>query len=743
MDGRVGDVYGRANGRARGDAAATVLPDYDLVHRLKIDDGDDGRNSVGGAVPLSSDLNLARVAPSLSAVDSEKESVEDCDFSDVVLKYISDILMEEDVEEKTCTFQESVALQAAEESFYEVIGKKYPPSLNSHPISHTDMHHDSPADLFAIDFGDQCNLCGYDSVKPGWICYVGEPRASVTSSVSSSYTSVSSPDSSNSPITDGFADYPVSILRLPELLSEKESVFHFKKGIEEASKFLPDNSSLFADLEKNNLSLKIPENDAISTVPKVEKTMGGERSNKSRGKKNPHSENVCLEESRSHKHSSLSTESAMSSDMFDVVLLSCVKDDPLREELQSAQQNGQTKGSNGEKGQFKMQGREKDMADLRMLLTLCAQSVAVDDWRSANEMLKQIRQHSSPTGDGMQRIAHYFANGLEARLAGSRTQYTAIMSKPTSAASVLKAYRLFLAACPFPKISNFFSNKTIVNVAENATRLHIIDFGILYGFQWPCLIKRLSSRTGGPPKIRITGIDLPQPGFKPAERVEETGRRLKNYAKTFGVPFEFNAIAQRWDTIQLEDLRIDKDEVLVVNSMFRLKNLLDETVVTESPRDIVVNLMRKMNPAVFILGVTNGAYSAPFFISRFQEALFHFSTMFDMLDTNIPRDIPERMLIEKLFGCGAMNVIACEGSERIERPETYKKWQVRIMRGGFTPLPLNEEIVKTAKDRVKSDYHKDFVVDENGQWLLLGWKGRIVRAFSTWEPSTNPYSPKA
>lgn len=746
MDGRVGgDVYDRANGRECGDAAAAVLLDYNLVNRLKIDDGDDGQNSLGGAVPLSSDLNLAGVAPPLSSVGSEKESAEDCDFSDVVLKYISEILMEEDVEEKTCMFQESAALQAAEESFYAVIGKRYPPSLNNHPISLAEMNHDSPADLSAIDSGDQHNLCGYDSVKPGWSCDVGEPRASVSSSVSSSHTSVSSPYSSNSPIADGFADSPVSILRLPELLSEKESAFHFKKGVEEASKFLPDNSSLFADLEKSSLSFKIPENDAINTVPKVEKTMGSGRLNKSRGKKNPHSEDVCLEESRSHKHSSLSTESAVSSDMFDAVLLSCGKDDPLRAELQSVQQNGQTKGSNGKKGRVKKQGRKKDVVDLRTLLTLCAQSVAVDDRRSANEMLKQIRQHSSPTGDGMQRMAHYFANGLEARLAGSGTQiYTGIMSKPTSAASVLKAYRLMLAACPFKKISNFFSNKTIMNVAENATRLHIIDFGILYGFPWPCLIKRLSSRPGGPPKIRITGIDFPQPGFKPAERVEETGRRLKNYAKTFGVPFEFNAIAQRWDTIQLEDLRIDKDEVLVVNCMHRLKNLLDETVVTESPRDIVVNLMRKMNPAVFILGVTNGAYSAPFFTSRFREALFHFSTIFDMLDTNVPRDIPERMLIEKeLFGWEAMNVIACEGSERIERPETCKQWQVRIMRGGFTPLPLNEEIMETAKDRVKSYYHKDFVVDEDGQWLLLGWKGRIVDAFSTWGPSTITYSPKA
>ncbi|CAK9135630.1 unnamed protein product [Ilex paraguariensis] len=77
-------------------------------------------------------------------------------------------------------------------------------------------------------------------------------------------------------------------------------------------------------------------------------------------------------------------------------------------------------------------------------------------------------------------------------MAGSGTQiYRDITKMPTSAADLLKAYHLFLAACPFRKISNLFSNKTIMNVAKNATRLHIIDFGVLYGFQWPSLIQRL------------------------------------------------------------------------------------------------------------------------------------------------------------------------------------------------------------------------------------------------------------
>lgn len=336
----------------------------------------------------------------------------------------------------------------------------------------------------------------------------------------------------------------------------------------------------------------------------------------------------------------------------------------------------------------------------------------------------------------MQRQAHYFADGLEARMAGSGSHiYKALISMPSSAADILKAYQLFLAACPFRKISNFFSNKTIWHAAEKASRLHIIDFGIMYGFQWPCLIQRLSSRPGGPPKLRITGIDFPSPGFRPSERVEETGHRLSNYAKTFKVPFEFNAIAQKWETVTVEDLKIDKDEVLVVNCLYRFRNLLDETVVVNSPRNIVLNLIKKIHPDVFILGIVNGAYNAPFFITRFREALFHYSSLFDMLEANIPREIHERMLIEKtIFGREAMNVIACEAAERIERPETYKQWQVRNMRAGFKQLPLNEEIMNMSKDRVKA-YHKDFVIDEDSRWLLQGWKGRIVYALSTWRPT--------
>jgi len=558
----------------------------------------------------------------------------------------------------------------------------------------------------------------------------------------SQFASRSSYSSGNSTvIVDGYVDSPVGPNMVAEIFRESESVMQFKKGFEEARKFIP-NGDLFTDLEINGLFLRDPKEDAKDVLGMTEEKNENENHTDGlRRKKSPHLEELALEGFRSNKQSAVYSESTASPADFDMVLLNCGRDESsIRAALHNGeskivQQNGQAKGG---KARGKRQGGKRNVVDLRTLLTLCAEAVAADNRRSAIDLLKQIRQNAPPTGDAMQRLANVFADGLEARLAGSGTQiYKALISRPTSAADVLEAYHMVLTACPFRKLSNFFSDITIKKIAENATRVHIVDFGIMYGFQWPSLIQRLSSRPGGPPKLRITGIDLPNPGFRPAERVEETGRRLENYANTFKVPFEFNAIAQMWDTVQIEDLKIDRNEVLVVNSLFRLRNLLDETVVVESPRDTVLNLIRKMNPDVFIHGVVNGAYSAPFFITRFREALFHFSTLFDMLEANVPREVPERVLFERdIFGWEAMNVIACEGAERIERPETYKQWQMRIQRAGFRQLPVNREIFTTAKERVQALHHKDFVIDVDSQWLLQGWKGRIVYALSSWKPDS-------
>ncbi|KAJ7535551.1 hypothetical protein O6H91_12G038500 [Diphasiastrum complanatum] len=372
------------------------------------------------------------------------------------------------------------------------------------------------------------------------------------------------------------------------------------------------------------------------------------------------------------------------------------------------------------------------------LLEQCAQQVACGDMRKANQMLREIREEATPFGDGKQRLAFYFIEALVARISGTGgCLYAALDNNRPSAVEMLKAYHLRIENCPFVRICHFFSNQTIINACEVESRLHVVDYGILYGFQWPSLIQTLGSRPGGPPHLRITGIDFPQPGFKPAERVEDTGRRLAEYARAHGVPFEYQAIAiSRWEDIQPSSLFLRHDEVLAVNCMFRLRHLLDETVMADSPRKKLLARIRSMNPKVFVEAVVNAGYNSPFgFMTRFQESLAHFDSIFDAIDSCVARDHPDRRLLEQeIFGREILNVVACEGPERVERAEPYKHWQSRTQRAGFHMMPLDPSICHRA-NTLMGQYHPDYTLAEDDPWLLIAWRGRYSRAVSAWRSS--------
>ncbi|KAL3717167.1 hypothetical protein ACJRO7_008707 [Eucalyptus globulus] len=644
---------------------------------------------------------------------------EETGFSDAVFDYISRILMEEDIEEKTCTLQDSLDLLSAEKSFYEVLGKKYPPSPEpnrTNCITFNDKHtNDSLLDStrYTSTIGSRKN--GYYA-NIGWV------------QNQSNYGTMSF-EKDISPVA--FQPNRRGNAQRLDLCGESQLIRQFRMGVEESSKFLPNQAS--TELLHQEPNGKIDKADCFGALKRKESL---------------HREEGNMEE-RSSKQAFVYEESVLRSDAFDVVLLSgqgeglarlmnlCASLKHRVNEI--ADEIEEPKGG---RGRVKKKRGKVEVVDVRTLLIQCAQAVASNDHRSANALLNEIRKHASPFGNGTQRLAHYFANSLEGRLAGTGSQiWRGIANRKTTAADMLNAHHLYLAACPFHRYSIAMSNMTVLDRVADKMRIHIIDFGIHYGFQWPSLIQSLSQRPC-PTKLRITGIELPQPGFRPAERVKETGQRLANYAESFNVPFEYNAIAKRWELIELEELKIDRDEVIIINCMFRFKNLFDETITEESSRDIecsrdiVLNLIRRAQPDLFIHGVINANHNAPFFVTRFREASHHFSSLFDMLDTIIPRENQERMLIEKeMLGRQALNTIACEGWERVERPESYKQWQLRNMRAGFVQVPLSRRLAQFVFNEMASHYHKDFVVDEVGKWLLLGWKGRFLFAFSTWKPA--------
>ncbi|KAL0436599.1 UNVERIFIED_CONTAM: Scarecrow-like protein 14 [Sesamum radiatum] len=557
MDPRFNEMLNTVNGMKFGDE--NFLPSYEqsqnLTNGIKHDNWELDDLDIP-FLPLSPSPD--NFAPSLTS-SYETESPDDQD-SDPVLKFLNQILVEENMEEKPSMFYDPLALRAAEKSLYEVIGKEYPPSPFQ-PLSHGDQTSDSPDSFFGTSSEyTNSSTAGSSAIDPQWIVDPGENNTSVEQGCPqdsssnlvlpvSSQTSVGTVNSSyDNTSTQINSSDNTSLLQ--NIFSDSESILQFKRGMEEASKFLPTGNQLIIDLDKYVLPQK-SEDITPAVAVKVEKDEIDDSPNGLRGRKHQYPDDADSEDvERSSKQSAVYVEDVELSEMFDRVLLCDVKDDSASRSYDAKLPVGVEKmlpnGLNGGRNRARKNEGKGDSVDLRTLLISCAQSVAADDRKTAYEQLKQISQHSSPTGDVYQRLANVFASGLQARLGGTGTElYASLTRRKITAAEKLKAYQVYLSACPFKKLSIFFAIKMIVSVASEATTLHIVDFGILYGFQWPALIQFLSERPGGPPKLRITGIELPQPGFRPAERVEETGCRLAKYCERFGVPFEYRLLQHK------------------------------------------------------------------------------------------------------------------------------------------------------------------------------------------------------
>ncbi|KAJ3688210.1 hypothetical protein LUZ61_017374 [Rhynchospora tenuis] len=634
---------------------------------------------------FSTDNQNSNITPNL-LISNCKNTQEVFDLtSSATINYISQILLEEDFNEEICIYQEEAALRDIEKSLYTILEKEYPKSPNWPQSQHTQNQNSTGNDSSnTSNYAWGNNVASYNKYKPLSI-----------------------------------SGNPISALSLESLPA----------GIKEAMKFFPieHNRIKFHQEAKHNCFSK---NEATSY--------------ESSSKMSSFNEEPGLSGAQPQKKRAIFLDEPARNKSFDELLLS--HDGEYFQDVISLRQMLQKEMKDKPAGDHvkdqsiimapEMIKPEEVLVDLWALLIRCSEAVSVNDINMAYELIKQIRTHSSPKGDSYQRMAYYLVDGLEARLDGTGCDiYHKQISNQGSASDLLKGFRIYHAVCPYPRASYFFANETILNITKNATKVHIIDFGIELGFQWPSFFERLANLGNTQQKIRITGISFPDKGFRPAKTVEETGRRLSEYAQRFNIRFKYQGIASKWEDIQIKDLKIDKEEVLIVSSLYCFRNLGDETISMISARDKVLRMIRMIKPCVFIHGIVNSSYSNPFFTMRFKEVLSSFFSFFDMLDSTMPRQSEGRLLIERNFlGPNAFNTIACEGSERVERPEKYRQWQARNLRAGFEQLPVNSMIKEKIESTVRGLFHKEFVVDEINKWLLLGWKGTTVYALSTWKP---------
>uniref|UniRef100_A0A0D9X006 Uncharacterized protein n=1 Tax=Leersia perrieri TaxID=77586 RepID=A0A0D9X006_9ORYZ len=350
--------------------------------------------------------------------------------------------------------------------------------------------------------------------------------------------------------------------------------------------------------------------------------------------------------------------------------------------------------------EFRPEKRQRELREdpqiiVKQLLTRCAEALSEDRTEEFHKLVQEARGVVSINGEPIQRLGAYLLEGLVARHGNS-------------------------------------ANGAIAEALRSENNIHIIDFQIAQGTQWITLIQALAARPGGPPHVRITGIDDPVSEYARGDGLDIVGNMLKSMSKEFNIPLEFTPLNVYATQVTKEMLEIRPGEALAVNFTLQLHHTPDESVDVNNPRDGLLRMVKGLSPKVTTLVEQESHTNTTPFLMRFGETMDYYSAMFESIDANLPRDNKERISVEQhCLAKDIVNIIACEGKDRVERHELLGKWKSRLTMAGFRPYPLSSYVNSVIK-KLLACYSDKYTLEEKDGAMLLGWKNRKLISASAW-----------
>ncbi|PKV63181.1 histidinol-phosphate transaminase [Pontibacter ramchanderi] len=336
-----------------------------------------------------------------------------------------------------------------------------------------------------------------------------------------------------------------------------------------------------------------------------------------------------------------------------------------------------------------------------------------------------------PNADG--RIAQAFARALILRSQQDKQAAAGnLYATNFGEMDMIAAFNVLVTATPLVTFGHRFANHSILSAMAGKPAVYLLDLGIGSGLQWFHFMDLVASLPGERPKFHLTGIDIPDSSnADPAYKLRATGERLAAHAARLGLDFSYTYVATRLEDFDLQTLEIDSCYTLVVNAALTLHHLADELVAIPDQRDRVLQQIRALRPQLITLTEPDSEHNRLEFLPRLRESLRHYHTVFDVLDTLLPADMPERRVIEQeFFGREILNVVAFEGIDRVERHERQDAWQHRLLRNGFKPAPCQ---VTAAQIKQELDLHPQFSLAAHTAGYTLHWKGTNIIAATAWQ----------
>ncbi|KAL3753540.1 hypothetical protein ACJRO7_000876 [Eucalyptus globulus] len=351
----------------------------------------------------------------------------------------------------------------------------------------------------------------------------------------------------------------------------------------------------------------------------------------------------------------------------------------------------------------------------------------------------RIAEKSSPLGEALERLAFYLFRTPE-----NRSDCLTRESCKNFEAAFLAFYQAF----PYGRFAHFAANSALLEaMPDGAETIHIVDFDMGEGIQWPPVIEAVAQRNK---TLKLTSLTCDEERRGQDAQLnwnfDDTKRRLHDHARSFGVNLTVDSmnIANLVNELRKRNEGDANKEWMVFNCMVGLPHT-GRTTTTRRVNDFFRVAKAFLadradwfarTAGIITFGDGNGfekLKNCSTLGDFFDNLLRRYYSILESMQSDFPPQLSEsRIAMEMLFVAPFISSLSW-----LHRWGEMRNGTDAPVAQGLDRLRIARESVVEAQEMLKGKTSYEVKLGEQGNEMFLEWKGHELARFSSWE-----YRPK-
>ncbi|WP_027084547.1 GRAS family protein [Cohnella panacarvi] len=286
--------------------------------------------------------------------------------------------------------------------------------------------------------------------------------------------------------------------------------------------------------------------------------------------------------------------------------------------------------------------------------------------------------------EGADLIAYLFGKAFMSRLDRSRMEVMNLYLRQHDVPQI-ELFNLLCSKFPVAMAAGTIANRCLVNAAEGADSLKLLEIGIGTGRQIVLLIQSLAAMNKPPVSLTIHAIEPDPASLGSAEA------SVRKAAEEAGIHLDFHGCARTMEDVEAEfwnDIQAS-DGRLLVNAAFSLHHV--HGGAPDAARKILLSRIHSLKPTLVVLCEPDSDHFVRDVRQRFAESWRHYSNVFRLID-QCDITAQEKRSLKIFFSREIEDVLGVPETDRVERHERTASWIQRLQLSGFEPAnPLQTQ----------------------------------------------------